>query len=115
MRFVLFGLLLCATIASAQEFIPYLPDIPLPEGAESESIFDFDTEETHLTQVAVYTPTNLQAAQQFYQDTLPQLGWQSVGENRFTRGADILVLEPVSSTDNLTTLHLELTTSINNP
>ena len=107
MRFVFLGLL-WASIACAQDFIPNLPDIPLPEGAESESVFDFDTDDTHLTQVVVYAPSSLKETQQFYNETLPQLGWQSAGENHFKRGEDTLTLEPVSATKDLTTLRLQL-------
>ena len=114
MRFVFFWLL-WASVACAQVFIPNLPDIPLPDGAESESVFDFDTENTHLTQVVIYAPATLDETQQFYKDTLPQLGWQPAGANRFTRGDDTLTLEPISSTKELTTLRLQLKASINNP
>ena len=114
MRFVLLGLLF-ATTAYAQTFIPYLPDIPLPENAESESVFDFDTDDTHLSQVMVYAPTSADSVQQFYADTLPQLGWQSAGPNRFVRDADTLTLEPVSTKDGTSAWRLELKASINNP
>ena len=114
MRFVLLSLL-CATAAYAQTFIPYLPDIPLPENAESEPVLDFDTEDTHLSQVMIYAPTSADSVQQFYAETLPQLGWQSAGSNRFVRDADTLTLEPLSSKKGATVWRLELKASINNP
>ena len=107
MRFVLLSLLF-ATAAQAQVFIPDMPDIPLPDEAESESVFDFDTENTHLTQVMVYTSAPSKATLQFYDDTLPQLGWQPAGPHRFVRDADTLTIEPVSQKEGTTAIRVEL-------
>ena len=114
MRFALLGCLLAAT-AYAQSFVPFLPDIPVPDGAYSESLLDFDTEDTHLEQVMIYSPLSVDKTWQFYADTLPQLGWQANGPSRFVKDEDTLALEVIESKDGKGVFLLELKTANKNP
>ena len=107
MRFLLLGLL-CATVAYAQAFIPHTPDVPLPDGAETETVFSFSTEQARIMQVMVYAPESVAETQAFYRDTLPQLGWKPTNENTFKREADSLTLEQVPQEDGSAVFRLDL-------
>ncbi len=84
MRQIFFFVMMAITVVfmsfSAQAaFVEGLEDIPLPEGLEQveNGNLSFGNEEIRLIEVYL-TSTNLTFAgiRHFYQETLPQMGWQ---------------------------------------
>ena len=74
--FLLCGLIICHVSHAA--FVTGLEDIPLAEGfSQVEEGWSFGNEESRMIEVYLTSKTkSFQNAADFYQKTLPQMGWQ---------------------------------------
>ena len=92
MRFILLFLVMLTVSVSAETvFISVMPDVPLMPGAQEVEPLSYDKAEGRIAEVSLYME-DLNGAlriQEFYMDTLPQLGWVA-GEGQFTRDNEVL-------------------------
>lgn len=96
--------LLPAVPAHASEFVPGIEDLPLMEAlhAIDGPGYAFDTAAGRLVEAYAggdVTPADVDA---FYDETLPQLGWQADGERLWRREGETLTIEFVEGTDPVT-------------
>ena len=95
--------LFVATGVSAEEpqtYISVLPTVPVMDGATeiTDSAVLFDKPGGRIAQTILYTESSDQSALlNFYEQTLPQLGWTPSGKNTFTREEERLLLVPLES------------------
>ena len=91
---VLVFCLLVSGVGAGERFVPGFEALPLMAGLEIEpgSAMEFDKPDGRIVEAAAVG--NLPEAQirGWYEDVLPQLGWQSVGEGRFRREGEMLSL-----------------------
>lgn len=78
----IFVLLLCAHTGAAVAQVDYLsiaPDLPLMPGLneQAERVSNFDSPEGRIAETAAFGAVSAVAVGDFYNATLPQLGWQS--------------------------------------
>lgn len=90
-------------------FFGELDDLPLMEGLQEmpEASMAFDKPGGRIGEVYAEGAVPAEEVRSFYADTLPQLGWRPVGENRYQRDGERLVLD-VSETAGTTTLRISL-------
>ena len=94
----------------AASFLPGLEDVPLFTGlrVDPDSVVDFDTTSGRIVEAMASGPVNATAVTQFYQTTLPQLGWTRTGVLNFQREGEKLSLSLETSGDILS-VHFNLT------
>ena len=93
MRFILlFFVMLTISVSAETAFISVMPDIPLMPGATEIEPVSYDKVEGRIAQVSLYMDALNGALriQEFYMDTLPQLGWVT-GDGEFTRDGEVLI------------------------
>ncbi len=75
-------------------FVPGTEDIPLMPGlaALTDRGFIFDKADGRILAVSAAGAVTRRAVLAFYQESLPELGWQSRGPNRFVRDGENLAL-----------------------
>ena len=89
--------LLSAGPAAAQDANAYfsdLPDLPVMPGLEElpEAGVSFDKPEGRIVEVYARGAVTAEEILRFYQQTLPQLGWEAAGGERFRREGEVLDL-----------------------
>ena len=96
------GLLFAAAIfpvfpSVAQEaagFVSTIEDLPLMPGLiEEEGGMVFDSARGRIVDAYATGPVSEAAVKEFYDDTLPQLGWRPLGQGAFRRENEILTVE----------------------
>ena len=96
------GLLFAAAIfpvfpSVAQEaagFVSTIEDLPLMPGlTEEEGGMVFDSARGRIVDAYATGPVSEAAVKEFYDDTLPQLGWRPLGQGAFRRENEILKVE----------------------
>ncbi len=96
------GLLFAAALfpvfpSVAQEavgFVSTIEDLPLMPGLiEEEGGMVFDSARGRIVEVYATGPVSEAAVREFYDDTLPQLGWRPLGKDAFRRENEILKVE----------------------
>jgi hypothetical protein len=92
---ILFLLLGIAHSALATEYLSMIPDMPLPLGLAEEldkgAVFDAPT-----GRIATGYASGLVAAgavRDFYDETLPQLGWETVAQGTYRRQSETLKID----------------------
>lgn len=77
------------------DYLKGAEDIPLPSGlAEDESaMVVYDKPSGRIVQEVAYGPINIRRVDEFYKDTLPQLGWIEVGLHQYIRKDEHLTIE----------------------
>lgn len=89
-------LFLPLTARAEQSYLSYLPDVPLITGMaelEDQSVV-FDKAEGRVIETAVFTKSSTQKAiMEYYQKTLPELGWSSLSSDRFLRNGEQLIVK----------------------
>ena len=84
--------------ANADSFLPGVTDVPLFAGlaADTESGVNFDTPAGRIVETVATGPVTDQVTREsvtnFYQSTLPQLGWVRTGTLAFEREGERLTL-----------------------
>jgi|APSaa5957512493_1039668.scaffolds.fasta_scaffold246445_1 hypothetical protein len=84
--------------ANADSFLPGIADVPLFTGlaADSETGVDFDTPAGRIVETVatglVSSQVTRESVTNFYQSTLPQLGWVRTGTLAFEREGERLTL-----------------------
>jgi hypothetical protein len=102
-----------AAQSTADSFVPGLEDVPLFAGltVDSSSIVNFDTTSGRIVEaMAAGTASaaiSTTAVTQFYQSTLPQLGWSRIGVLDFEREGEHLSLS-LQETDGVLSVHFNL-------
>ena len=95
--------------AYAEEFLSVLPDIPLPAGMHEivDSQMSFDSTTGRIIQVVANGKIPQSHVEEFYQVTLPQLGWTAKSADIYSRELEQLKLS-FSSENSVTELQFEL-------
>ena len=91
---LLFCLMLWPGAASAAAFLSVIEEVPLMDGfAEVPgSQVEFDSPQGRIAEVTAEGAVTQAETEAFYNDTLPQLGWEKVAVSRFKREAETLDL-----------------------
>lgn len=99
-------LLLCPFMVLAEKPVTYLnamPDIPVMDGLTegAGSTLSFDKPEGRILSAYVLAEKGItpQQIQDFYQASLPQLGWTQKARGEFTRDAEVLSITVEPETD----------------
>ena len=75
------GLIFCAPIAAARSYLSSIGDVPLAEGLQElpDAGFVFDKPQGRIVQLTASQKAGVtqQALMAFYQNSLPNLGWQA--------------------------------------
>ena len=93
--------------ANADSFLPGIADVPLFTGlaADSETGVDFDTPAGRIVETVatglVSSQVTRESVTNFYQSTLPQLGWVRTGTLAFEREGERLTLSLSESNGGL--------------
>ena len=84
-------------------YVPGTEDVPLMPGlaAEAGAALIFDKPQGRIVEAAARGAVSRHAVLAFYQQSLPQLGWQPAGERRFQRDGERLSLDFDGSDGNL--------------
>ncbi len=96
---LLCGLAILAPVSHprAQEaagFVSTIEDLPLMPGLlEEEGGMVFDSARGRIVEAYATGPVSEAAVREFYDDTLPQLGWRPLGAGTFRRENEILKVE----------------------
>lgn len=97
---IAFGVLLPSASAPAladhrQSFVGGLEDLPLMDGLSEDRAAGlvFDKPDGRLVDAYASGPVAAEAVAAFYRDTLPQLGWRSLGPLVFEREGERLSIE----------------------
>ncbi len=76
------------------EFVSTIEDLPLMPGLlEEEGGMVFDSARGRIVEAYATGPVSEAAVREFYDDTLPQLGWRPLGAGAFQRENEILMVE----------------------
>lgn len=100
--------------ANIDSFLPGFTDVPLFAGmtSDSESGVDFDTPAGRIVETiatgAVTNQVTGESVTNFYQATLPQLGWVRTGTLAFEREGERLTLS-LSESGGVLAVHFKLT------
>lgn len=88
------GLFLIAQ-SQAGDFLSVLPDVPLPANVIeiADSQIDFDSPDGRIIQVSAQGAMTKKAILDFYEETMPELGWEAISSNEFLREKERLTLE----------------------
>ena len=111
----LLSLFISCSCQADSHFFPTLSDIPLMDGliVQSTEDMNFDTPAGQITNIEAYSKeVSSCRVLSYYQNVLPQMGWQMVEKNKFIRDKDTLVITVMNS-QNPTQLRFEIT--LNNP
>jgi hypothetical protein len=89
---------------AADVFLSRLEDLPLAPGLSEDSAAGLSFDSAGGRIVEAYARGNLTEHQvlNFYEETLPQLGWTAEGERQYRRGGERLRLEFTQSGQGLT-------------
>ena len=90
--------------ARASEFVPGIEDLPLMGElhAIEGSGFAFDTAAGRLVEAYAGGSVSQDAVDAFYNETLPQLGWEADGDRIWRREGETLTIEFVEGIDPVT-------------
>jgi len=90
--------------ARAGEFVPGIEDLPLMGElhAIEGSGFAFDTAAGRLVEAYASGSVSQDEVDAFYNETLPQLGWEADGDRLWRREGETLTIEFVEGTDPVT-------------
>jgi hypothetical protein len=111
----LLSLFISCSCQANNQFFPNMSDIPLMDGLIIQSTEDmnFDTPAGQITNIEAYSKEFSSCrVLSYYQNVLPQMGWQMVQKNKFIRDKDTLIITVIHS-QNPTQLCFEIT--LNNP
>ena len=99
-----------STSVLAGEFLSGFDDVPVMRGlaAIQNKNLDFDTPGGRIVEGYVAGRVTRQSVQQFYRSTLPQLGWEQLGDQEFSRDGERLRLR-YSGQDGILTVRFTLT------
>ncbi len=101
--------LMTPAYASGTQFFTSVVDLPLiPEFVEvvDDSVV-FDKPSGRIVETKAVGVISKEKAEDFYSQSLPQLGWESIGNNKYTREKELLELE-FSSQVEKTIIHVTL-------
>jgi hypothetical protein len=93
--FLATALAIAPVAANATDFVPGTEDVPVMAGlkAESDSAIVFDKPQGRIVQARFHGRLARGEVETFYTATLPQLGWQPAGDDRWQREDEILRLD----------------------
>jgi hypothetical protein len=102
------ALLWLGTALAADTFVPGIDDLPLMPGlvAEEDALV-FDKPDGRIVQAVAHGGPDARAIRDFYDATLPQLGWRRVAAGRYAREGEALDLQ-LEGGAGRTTVHFTL-------
>jgi len=78
----------------APRFVSAIEDLPLMPGLiEEEGTMEFDSARGRIVEAYATGPVSEGSVRDFYDETLPQLGWRPLGKGTFQRENEILKVE----------------------
>ena len=85
-------------------YVADVADLPLMDGLEevSEAGMAFDKPSGRIVEAYAHGAVATAAVRRFYRRTLPQLGWQRLGPNRFAREDEELEIDYLGDDGDLT-------------
>jgi hypothetical protein len=95
LRALLVTLLLAALPVRAAEFVDGTEDLPLMQGlvtTEGKSLA-FDKPEGRIVEAEAHGALARAKVKEFYNTTLPQLGWRAAGSDAWQRDGEVLRIE----------------------
>lgn len=106
----------CNNVAPKPEisnFVPSIPDVPLPEGFEVDPVVGsfFDSADGRIAETYAAGFDEPKAVAEFYTKVMPQLGWQDLGNLSYQKEGEILTVEAEKG-DVLTTVKYNLKPSM---
>ena len=92
------------------QFFTSVIDLPLMSGFVEleDSAVIFDKPSGRIVETIATGTASKEKAMNFYLQSLPQLGWEAIGEGRYVREDELLKLEFSKNADK-TTIHVTLT------
>ena len=90
---MVFVLMAQASHAQNAHFFDELYDVPVMNGLVivPDQAISYDKPEGRISQAIAYAPNNdWSAIQSFYKETLMQMGWQSLGNDKYSRERELL-------------------------
>jgi hypothetical protein len=92
-----------ASVAWAQSpaFVSIDEDLPLMAGLseQADAAMTFDSASGRIAETVASGPASASAVGAFYHQTLPQLGWESLGGGEYRRGDEALTVEVAPAAD----------------
>ncbi len=98
------GFLLASLPGRGAVFLAGFEDVPVMPGitVDDDAAMAFDTPAGRIVEAYAAGPVTQDAVRQFYQTTLPQLGWVRTGELTFQRDGETLTVEVLDAATALT-------------
>ncbi len=80
--------------AWAGSFLSVMEDLPLAPGLEEQAgALQFDSPTGQIVEATASGNIKADAVLNFYAETLPQLGWEKIGEGAYRRDKEVLRIE----------------------
>ena len=101
---IVFCLFLAAPAIAQTKFSSLIADFPIMTGLEEmpQSAVQFDKPEGRISQITLKSTTpKKHDIDSFYIQTLPQLGWNKVGNSAWRRDAEILRITVIEQSGDL--------------
>ena len=88
------ALLAVSAVEAQQAFFAAVSDLPLMPGLveTADAALVFDNPAGRIVELAATGAVAAGAVQAFYAETLPQLGWEPIGDSRYMREGELLTL-----------------------
>lgn len=104
LKFILLLALSVITISGAkadfeQRFFNGFDALPIMQGLEALSVYDmiFDHPDGRIIEAGAEGNLDIDSIKEFYEETLPQLGWEEIEQNKYQREGEILEIEFIRS------------------
>ncbi|MEX2644244.1 MAG: hypothetical protein WD270_12365 [Acetobacterales bacterium] len=91
---ILLALLVAGHVSAQSDFLSGFGDLPLMPGLQEQqgASVSFDTPYGRIVEGVASGSTTTEEVLAFYDETLPALGWQRTGSERFRRDNEVLTL-----------------------
>ncbi|MBK1696998.1 hypothetical protein CKO21_07035 [Rhodovibrio salinarum] len=86
------------------DYVADIVDLPLMEGLRevADAGMAFDKPSGRIVEAYAHGTVDTAAVRRFYRQTLPQLGWQRLGQDQFTREGERLQIDYLGADGDLT-------------
>jgi hypothetical protein len=101
-----------------QAYVGGVDDLPLMPGLveDTQSNLVFDSPVGRIVEAYATGRVRVEGVEQFYEETLPQLGWVRIGANQYRRESDVLEIEalPEVTDSRRVTVRFSLSSGLGN-
>ncbi len=86
----------CGHSAKNPDFVPSLPDVPLPHGFQADPGTGsfFDSAEGRIVEMYATGFEDPSEVKNFYEDVLPQFGWNNAGNMTYIKEGEVMTVTP---------------------